>query len=628
MTDATVHPLDPLGPDEIRDAVRITRELKDLGERARFALVALEEPSKQEVLEQLGGTERRARVQVVDPDARRAWDGVVSLSAKDVLAWDEIEAGQPPFTFGEFRLAVAAVRADPRWQDAVRARGVQDIDSVQIDPWSVGAFGAEPETRRLARCVSYVRTTPTDNGYAHPIEGLVATVDLQTGEVVEVVDAGVVPVPQETGAYDAEVVGARSGPRTLDIVQPEGPTFEVEGQEIRWMGWHIRFSMTQTEGLVLHTVGFEDHGRLRPILYRASLSEMVVPYGDTAPGHWWKNAFDAGEYGIGKMANSLELGCDCLGEITYFDAWFADDDGEPVRIGNAVCLHEEDFGILWKHTDGWSGRSEVRRSRRLVLSSISTVGNYDYGFYWYFYLDGTIQLEVKSTGIVQTAALPPGETPAHGQRVAPDLYAPHHQHFFCFRLDVDVDGVTNSVQEVDVVASESGPDNPYGNAFELRRTPLRSERSARRRADPSASRSWWILNEAEHNRLGEPVGYRLVPGPTTCLLAAPNSSIGRRAAFATETLWVTVNSPEQRHAAGSHPNQHPGGEGLPAWTAADRSLESTDVVLWYTVGITHVARPEDWPVMPVECSGFSLKPQGFFERNPAIDLPAADHCHR
>jgi primary-amine oxidase len=262
-----------------------------------------------------------------------------------------------------------------------------------------------------------------------------------------------------------------------------------------------------------------------------------------------------------------------------------------------------------------------------VVSSIATVGNYEYGFYWYFYLDGSMQLEVKLTGIMSTMAFDPSSgAPSHGNVIAPGLAAPHHQHLFCVRLDMDVDGPINEVHEVDVVADSVGDENPLGNAFRPREMRLENERDAQRVVDPSRSRTWKIVNPTVQNSLGQSVAYKLVPGSTPTLLADPSSSVGRRAAFATRNLWVTPYEPSERRAAGPHPNQSSGTDGLPRWTAAGRSLVDADVVLWYTFGVTHVARPEDWPVMPVEYAGFQLVPFGFFDRNPALDVPAPAHC--
>jgi primary-amine oxidase len=266
-----------------------------------------------------------------------------------------------------------------------------------------------------------------------------------------------------------------------------------------------------------------------------------------------------------------------------------------------------------------------------VVSFIATVGNYEYGFYWYLYLDGNIQLEVKLTGVISPMAVAPGEVPEFAGLVAPGLAGPNHQHLFSARLDLDVDGTTNSVYEVEAERVPTGADNPWGNAFRQRATRFDTERAARREVDPATSRAWKVVNPTSTNRLGQPVGYKLVPTMSTpTLLAAPDSSVGRRAGFARHNLWVTPYAPEERRAAGDYPNQHAGGDGLPRWTDADRSIAETDVVLWYTFGVTHFVRPEDWPVMPVEYAGFLLSPVGFFDRNPALDVaPTSSNgsCH-
>ena len=177
----------------------------------------------------------------------------------------------------------------------------------------------------------------------------------------------------------------------------------------------MRVGFDQREGLVLHQIGYEDGGRVRPICYRASCAELVIPYGDPGSAGYRKNAFDTGEIGIGLATNSLELGCDCLGEIRYLDADLVDSRGEVVTIRNAICIHEEDAGLLWKHFDWAPETTEVRRSRRLVVSSIATIDNYEYGFYWYLYQDGTIEFEAKLTGIVLT----PGSRRASSRASAP-----------------------------------------------------------------------------------------------------------------------------------------------------------------------------------------------------------------
>jgi primary-amine oxidase len=296
---------------------------------------------------------------------------------------------------------------------------------------------------------------------------------------------------------------------------------------------------------------------------------------------------------------------------------------------NVICIHEEDAGILWKHWDHFSGASEVRRSRRLVVSSIHTVGNYEYGIFWYLYLDGSIQLEMKLSGILNTSAIVEGADLTHGRRIARQLAAPHHQHLFCMRLDLDVDGTDNTVVQIDSEAEPLGPDNPFQSAFVAKETPLRRESEAAVDANTATARYWEIRSASKRNGLGEPTGYRLKLGHgTTRILAPAGTPVAERGAFARHNLWVTAYHPDERKAAGDYPNQHLGGDGLPEFVKQDRELEGRDVVVWATFGTTHIARPEDWPVMPCEYVGMLLQPCGFFDRNPAINLPPipGHHC--
>jgi primary-amine oxidase len=261
-----------------------------------------------------------------------------------------------------------------------------------------------------------------------------------------------------------------------------------------------------------------------------------------------------------------------------------------------------------------------------VISFFTTVGNYDYGFYWYLHLDGTISFEAKATGIPFTSAHPGGDYP-YATQVAPGLGAPLHQHLFSARLDMTVDGTANRVEEVDTVRVPMGEGNLRGNAWTVQHTVLDTEKAAQRDAAQDRNRTWHIVNPDKRNVVGGPVGYALLPEGLPTLLADPESSIARRAAFATRHLWVTRYDPAERYSAGDFVNQHPGGAGLPAWTAADRDLDGQDVVVWHTFGLTHVPRPEDWPIMPVDRTGFVLKPVGFFDRNPTLDVPGSTSGH-
>ncbi len=637
----SLHPLSPLTGEEIKAARQVVFDSgrSTVGNEAlRFAYLALCDPPKDVVRAVDRGEpgaaariDRRVRMVLLQGPEADVVEAVVSVTRGEVVRWEVVEDVRPPLQMEEAYATILALAECEEWNAALDRRGIVDRSLVQVDPWPAGTFGLEHEKRRrITKCLAYLRESPDDNGYARPIEGLLAIVDMGRGEVLEVLDFGAVPIPPTSGSYYPEHNGPlRTDLKPISITQPEGASYVVEGNLVRWQKWSLRVSMDPLEGLVLSTIGYEDGGRVRPLVYRASVSEMVVPYGHPSPMHAWKSAFDAGEWGLGRMANSLTLGCDCLGEIYYFDDVFADEHGKPHTKANAICMHEEDYSILWKHVDMTSGRTEVRRSRRLVVSSIATVGNYEYGFYWYFYLDGSMQLEVKLSGIMSTMAVDGDDAGAHARMVAPGLAAPLHQHIFNVRLDVEIDGPDNAVFEVDAMPAPPGEGNPVGSAFTTTTTLLETELAARRDIDPSRSRTWRIANRSRRNAVGQPTAYKLLPTATPTLLADPESSIGRRAAFAAHNLWVTPYAPEERRAAGDYPNQHSGGAGLPAWTAQDRSLVDTDIVVWHSFGVTHIPRPEDWPVMPVESTGFSLVPVGFFDRNPALDVPPSTegHCH-
>ncbi|HJP79322.1 MAG TPA: primary-amine oxidase [Pseudonocardiaceae bacterium] len=618
MTD-NPHPLDRLTAAEMREARGILADAGLITPATRFPALALIEPDRDTVFAFQPGDpiDRKVGAVLLNTETGQVQAVTVSVTERRVLATREVDVsteGQPSITGEEFELVGKIVKADPDWLAALAKRGIDDVELVCVCPLSAGNF-ADPEEhgKRMLRCLSFNRSEEGDLPWAHPIDGLVAYVDVIEQRVTKIIDNAMFPVPAESGNFGSDE--RRTTLRPIEIHQPEGPSFTVEGDLIQWQNWTLRVGFNAREGLVLHQLAFDD----RPVLHRASIAEMVVPYGDPSPVRYWQNYFDSGEYNLGQQANSLELGCDCLGEIHYFDADLPDDLGEPQTRRNVICLHEEDFGVLWKHSDIFTGMHETRRARRLVVSFFATVGNYDYGFYWYLYLDGTIELEAKATGIVFTGAHPDGDYP-WGTKIAPGLAAPNHQHLFCARLDMTIDGRTNAVDEEEVRRIPTGPDNPYGNAITRQITRLHNESDASRLADNTVGRAWRVSNPSSLNRLGSPVGYTLIPQGLPPLVASGDSVIAARAAFATRHLWVTQYHADERYPAGELINQNPGGAGLPAWQQANRNIDDEQIVLWHTFGLTHFPRTEDWPVMPVDRCGFTLRPTGFLDRNPTLDV--------
>jgi primary-amine oxidase len=629
MTLAIQHPLDPATADEYRAGRDILIADGLVGLTTRFAYYGLAEPPKQDVLT-AAPTDRRLRAFLIDVVSGVSTDVVVSLTSGAVLSskvLDPAVDGQLPILEEEFVTAEKIVHADEGWRAAMARRGLTDVTRIRACPLTAGSYGvAEEAGRRMVRVLAFVMDDEKDLAWAHPVDGVAAYVDLIEGKVFRIVDELDLPVPSSSGNYDDPAVSGppRTSLKPIEITQPEGPSFTLSDGILQWENWKLRIGFDAREGLSLHQISFYD----RPVIYRASVPEMVVPYGDPGPTRYWQNYFDSGEYLLGRFANSLELGCDCLGEIRYLDATVTDDHGEPRTIHNAICLHEEDFGILWKHTDIFSGSAQTRRQRRMVISFFSTVGNYDYGFYWYLYLDGTIELEIKLTGILFTSAFRGKDYP-YATEVAPGLGGPAHQHLFSARLDMMVDGPLNAVDEIDVSGVPVGPANPHGNAITRTITRLTSEASAGRLCAAQLQRVWRVASSEKVNGFGEPTAFTLYPEAAPTLLADPSSSLYDRAGFATKHLWVTRYDPAHQYSAGDIVNQHPGGGGLPEFIAGDQPIDGADLVLWHTFGPTHFPRPEDWPVMPVDRCGFKLKPTGFFDRNPTLDVPSSvvPHCH-
>ena len=629
-----LHPLDPLSKVELETVVATLSETFHIGVRHLIAMVHVDEPSKADLAGFAMGADvrRAARVTVLDKATCEVIECVVTVDGK-VLSTAVVDGAKAPILSVESKLAVEAVKADQRIIAALHKRGIDDVASVQMETWSIGAKIPEflNDGRRLIWTPMWWQPEPEANFYAHPISGLHAIVDLADYSVVAVEDDPLIDIPRTPGPYRESQTGATVALKPLTISQPDGVSFGLDGHHVSWERWKFRVGFCQREGLVLHDVWFDDDGTLRKVAHRLSIAELVIPYGDQSQGAYRKNAFDTGEFGLGNYTNSLTLGCDCLGEIVYLDVAVAGPTGDVRVINNAICMHEEDFGILWKHTDV-DGNVEVRRGRRFVVSSIVTINNYEYGYFWYFFQDGSIEFEAKLTGIVLTLADHVGVSHPSATELEPGLWAPYHQHIFCARLDLDVDGgepgSTNTVVEVDSFAPEVGPQNLYGGAYEIKESVLATESDAQRVIDPMVGRFWKVINPGKTNHMGKPVGYKLVPGHTTYPLARPESVIGTRAGFMYNHLWVTPHDPKERYPAGDYPYQHPGGAGLPEWTKANRSISDTDVVLWYVFGTNHIPRSEDWPVMPVERTGFQLKPSGFFRRSPGIDVAASPKaCH-
>jgi primary-amine oxidase len=613
------NPLLPLSAAEIRQAVRIVNSSSHAPAGSRFSIIALKEPPKDAVLKGTA-TPRRAFLVVYNYQENQTFEAIANLTSGALDSWKLIPGAEAPVTGEDSDRAFQIARRDPQFALGLAERGIRDINNVFGVAWSAGYF-ALPDTDkdRIVREVFYYGGAG-QNFYAHPVEGLFAHVDVTANRVLDFIDIDRnAPVSHENFDFTPNVTGQRPALAPLHITQPNGPEFTVEDNEVRWQKWHFRFGLQPREGLVIYTVGYEDGGKVRPILYRGALSEMVVPYGDPSAGWYFRNSFDAGELGLGVTASPQRPGLDCPENCRVFDAVLADESGAPHAVPGAIALYERDGGLAWKHGDS------ARRARDLVISFLTQAGNYEYGFDWIFHQDGTLEAKVALTGVMSVkGAADVAHNGVHdpfGHLVAKNLLAVHHQHFFSYRLDMDVDGAANRVLEMNSVAMPLGPKNPQANAFTMEETPLRTERAAQRSLNLESSRRWIVVNPGVTNTLGQPTGYALLPGENAKPFAAADSWVRKRARFLDAHVWVTPYAEDEIYAGGDYPNQSHGGDGLAKWAAADRPIDNKDIVLWYNFGITHNPRPEDWPVMPTYEAGFKLVPWGFFARNPVLDLP-------
>ncbi|KAE8659923.1 histone deacetylase 6-like [Hibiscus syriacus] len=641
----TSHPLDPLSAAEISVAIATVRAAgatPEVRDSMRFVEVVLLEPDKHVVSladayffppfqpSLLPRTKkgpviptklplRRARLVVYNKNSNETSLWIVELSEVHavtqgghhrgkVISSQVVPDVQPPMTrlsslpvHGSLTLQIYRKTSPQIEHTCVSCcERLSSIPSSNEEEGCVGYYSdADSPSRRLAKPLIFCRTEsdcPMENGYARPVEGILVLVDMQKMKVIEFEDRKFVPLPPADPLRNYTTGETRGGAdrsyvKPLQIVQPEGPSFHVNGCFVEW----------QKEGLVIYSIAYVDGSRgRRSVAHRLSFVEMVVPYGDPNDPHYGKNAFDAGEDGLGKNAHSLKKGCDCLGYIKYFDAHLTNFSGGVETIENC----------LFACRGSWDFMEASRLENRFGRSS----------------KDGKIEAEVKLTGILRLGALQPGESRKYGTMIAPGLYAPVHQHFFVARMDMAIDckpgEAFNQVVEVNAKVEEHGENNIHNNAFYAEETLLKTELQAMRDCNPSTARHWIVRNTRTVNRSGQLTGYKLVPGSNCLPLAGSESKFLRRAAFLKHNLWVTRYAPDEMFPGGEFPNQNPrAGEVLATWVKQDRPLEETDIVLWYVFGVTHVPRLEDWPVMPVECIGFMLMPHGFFNCSLAVDVP-------
>ncbi|KAI1841520.1 hypothetical protein JX266_012272 [Neoarthrinium moseri] len=652
-----LHPFDPLRPEEIVRAAEIIRPIYE-GQAINFRVITLREPPKNEMVKflELGACRdselkkeapvRCARVELIATTRggrNELFELLVNLDENKLMSQKLLEGKHAYVDSAYMKEVEAACLADKRVQEEIRKLNLPPGSTPIVEPWTYATDGMNDMSERVSMCWFYCRHLDHSdaNYYAYPLD-----ICAEVSERLEVTRIYHIPcapderINDEERAYDRRKVHAtssseyhpdlrsdsRSTTKPYQVVQPEGPSFDVQGNRVSWEKWNFRVGFNYREGLTLHDIRYEG----RSVFYRLSLAEMFVPYGDPRAPYPRKGAFDLGNDGAGINANNLQLGCDCLGTIKYFDAWHNTQSGEPMKLPNVVCCHEQDDGILWKHTNFRTQNAVVTRSRILVLQTIITVSNYEYIFAFHFAQDASISYEVRATGILSTAPhhLDHKGTVPYGTIVAPGVMAPYHQHLFSLRIDPAIDGHKNTLAIEESKAmpfNDANVHNPFGVGYYSENHYIELEGGFD--LDISKGRVFKILNENKTNPItGTPIGYKLVPQPSQMLLAHPDSFHAKRSEFADHAVWVTRYGDDDFFPAGRYTMQSSGGDGIAS--AIRRRKESgdpdavrnEDIVIWHTFGSTHNPRIEDWPVMPAEKMVVGLKPVNFFTGNPGLDV--------
>ncbi|WP_249674185.1 primary-amine oxidase [Pseudomonas abieticivorans] len=631
------HPLNPLTADEIKAAVDVVKGSKAYQPDFRFTEISLREPPKAQVWNFVytgKAVDEPREANIVVLEGKHIIEGVVDLKSKSLKSWKPIEGAHGMVLLDDFATVQSVIEASPEYAQALAKRGINNVKDVVATPLTVGYFDGKDgleQDKRLLKVVSYLNTDD-GNYWAHPIENLVAVVDLEQKKVLKIEDQGVIPVPMKPTPYDGR---GRKGVsvKPLEIIEPEGKNYTITGNSIHWQNWDFHVRMDSRVGPILSTVTYDDKGKKRKIMYEGNLGGMIVPYGDPDAGWYFKAYLDSGEYGMGTLTSSLAPGKDAPENAVLLDATIADYTGAPTKIPRAMAVFERYAGPEYKHQEMGKPNISVQR-RELVVRWISTVGNYDYIFDWVFQQNGTIGIDAGATGIeavkgVKSSTMHDAtakEDTKYGTLLDHNIVGTTHQHIYNFRLDMDVDGENNSLVEVNPVIGKNDRGGPRTSTMQTEEQVVSTEQQAAQKFDPATVRL--ISNTSKENKVGNKVSYQMIPYAGGTHPVAKGANFGKdewlyhRLSFMDKQLWVTKYNPDERYPEGKYPNRSDKDTGLGQFTADNQSIENTDDVVWLTTGTTHIARAEEWPIMPTEWVHVLLKPWNFFDETPTLDLNA------
>jgi len=623
------HPMDALTPDEIRASVDILRAGGKFGATTKLVSLTLEENDKAEVRNWTAGKPFDRRAFAVLLNEGKLVEAHINLSAHAITSVTNVDNHQAALTIDEFLSAPELVKSDPRWQQAMARRGITDYTNILCLPLSAGPV-VDPvfAGRRLLNVPCIDKSGAGNNLWGKPVENLMATVDVVNKAVLSVVDLGVVPAPPEIPSHAWKDSGqTRPVPKPVEIAAPQGTNITIDGGQVRWDKWSFHVRLDPRLGAVLSLIRYDDRGSLRDVAYELSASEMFVPYMDPSPTWSFRDYMDIGEYGFGLLSTQLRPGEDCPSSASFLDLTIADLKGEPEGLARAVCIFERPTGDpLWRHDEAMNATFEARTNTELVVRMAPVVGNYDYFVDYVFSRAGDVEVRLGAFGIDATkgvASMSVADSTAaadtaYGTLIGKRLLAVNHDHYMAFRIDMDVDGTANRLVEDRFVPRRISADGPRRSLWQVEQHPTAVEGPVK---TPLNAAQFRVESTTRRNAQGYPTSYQLLPGHTDVSILASDDPPQVRAAFTAYSLWASAYSPDERFAAGPYPNENPESDGLAKWVTAKRSIDGSDLVLWYTIGFRHVPRAEDWPAMPGLWHSFRLRPFNFFDRNPSLDVP-------
>ncbi|XP_073121270.1 amine oxidase [copper-containing] alpha 2, peroxisomal-like [Henckelia pumila] len=631
------HPLDPLSPFELKQVqTLIKNHFSSPPQNVSFHYVGLDEPAKSTVLSWHSSSDNqeipsRRAFAIVRINSKKTHELILDLSNNLVLS-DEVYHGYgyPLQNSAEQTAADKLAQSYGPFVAAIERRNLK-LEEVVCLTFTVGWFGEE-KSSRLVRVMCYYMDG-TVNLYMRPIEGIAVTVDLDEMKIVGFRDRVMVPVPKAEGTDYRESVQRQplldSSVKSMAGEKKVGPGFTLDGYTVRWADWELHVSFDMRAGLIISMASIHDQekGERRSVLYRGFVSELFVPYMDLTEEWYYRVFFDAGDYGFGLCALPLEPSRDCPENAVFMDGYITSHDGTPGLMPNVVCVFERYSGdIMWRHTeDGIPGQRirEVRPEVNLVVRMVSTVGNYDYIVDWEFKQTGAIKVTVGMTGLLEVR----GSVYTHKDQIQEDVYGTilaentigtHHDHFLIFNLDLDVDGDANSFVKTTLeTARVAGNSSPRRSYWRVRSETAKTEADARVQLGSGAA-ELLIVNPNKRTKVGNFVGYRLIPGAVIGPLLSDDDYAQIRGAFSKYNVWVTPYNKTEKWAAGLYTDQSRGDDDLATWSSRNRDIENKDIVLWYTVGFHHAPSQEDFPIMPTLSRSFELRPTNFFEHNPVL----------